>query len=263
MLFNLVSGLALSSLEARASGVGGMMEDQTSIPNGNGVSTPSFWDGMSGQNPAGMSFNTTFKVQGTAAAFDSKLSKPKESGGILGGNGLIGAGLEWSKYNTGPITGNGSLANWAVAGRLAAIHSMFGFSGHYSIPGGVGNYDAGTLIDLSRSLRFGAMVTDFTNGLHVVAAGLNYTVMNSVDAVVDGAYRIQNNYGIVKPGLSYHHGFFQFSGAYGVRLVGQGEVFVSSGWSGAIAVRLTHFLLVEYEYQTRTLHRLGLTLRWN
>jgi len=129
LLFNIALAIILAPEVAQASAGGGMMEDQTAIPNGNGISTPSFWGGMSGENPAGMSFNTTFKAEATAATFDNTLSSPKESAGILAGNGLIGAGAELSKYSSGPVAGSGSLANWAIAGRMTAIHSMFGFSG--------------------------------------------------------------------------------------------------------------------------------------
>jgi len=127
----------------------------------------------------------------------------------------------------------------------------------------VGTYDAGALIDLDRSLRIGIMLPDVTGGFHTVASGINYTIVPSLDAVVDGAYQIQNNYLIVKPGMSWHSHMLQLSGAYGLRLIGQGGTLVTSGFTGGIGLRLASFMLIEYEYQGLTQHRLGLTLRWN
>ncbi len=241
-----------------------ILEDQTSVPNGNGVSSPSFWGGLSGENPAGLAYNTTFKAQGTGASFNSSLSPVYGSGGILLGNGVIGMGAEYARYDSGGNTAYGGLADWGIAGRFVPIHTTIGFSGEYTVPGSVGTYNVGALIDLSRSIRFGAMLVNVSNGLHSsMAAGLNVNILRSWDLVVDTGYRIENMTYVIKPGLNFHHHWFLLSGAYGFKMVGDGAVFVTPQITGAIGVRLASFMLLEYEYQQEALHRVGLTLRWN
>ena len=76
-------------------------EDQTMISNGQGVSSPSFWEGLKSQNPAGLSFNQRLKFQAGAAAFGSDLNPIRASGGVLFGSSAIGGGIEYSQFDSG------------------------------------------------------------------------------------------------------------------------------------------------------------------
>jgi hypothetical protein len=235
------------------------------VANGQGVSSPSFWGGVEGENPAGLAWNQRTKIQGTLAAFDDSLDTTRGSGGILLGNGQFGAGLEYSGYSGDSAYPSGdALLNWGLAGRLTTINTTIGISGHDNIGGISGSsYDVGALIDLSSSLRLGALIPDFTNGLHDVTAGITYMLDPAADIVIDGAYNMQSHESMIKPGLTFRADMLQATAAYGFHANGVDDVFLYHGFTGGIGVRLTESVLIEYEYRVLPEHRLGLTLRFN
>jgi hypothetical protein len=249
-----VVGLVSSRAEARGYLSTGMPEDNAMVANGQGISSPSFWDGLSGANPAGLIRNTDFKLQGTAATFDDSTNNMRESGAILGGNGTVGAGVEYSNYDAGPFPTGQHQINYGLALNLETLHTAFGVSGHTVSNNGGSTYDVGALIALTSQLHLGAVIPNFTNGLHVVAAGFTYAADPMVDFVVDAGY----------PGISIHTNLIQATAAYGFRFTGDSDdVLVTTKFTAGLGIKLAEMLLVEYEYRGLPEHRVGLTLRFN
>ena len=251
------------SSPAQARGIGGMMEENAMVANGQGISSPSFWGGVSGQNPAGLLENYDLKIQGAAATFDDSTKNLRESGGLFLGNGSLAAGAEYSTFNAGPYPAGSDQINFGLGARLQAVHTSIAISGHSVSNGGGSTYDAGMLMDLAPQLRFGAMLPDVTHGLHVLGGGFTYMADQMVDFVVDAGYHLQGKNGIVKPGLSIHTNIIQATAAYGFRFTGTSDdVLVTAKFTAGLGLKLMEKLFVEYEYRVLPEHRLGLTLRF-
>lgn len=261
-------GLAtLISVQAHARGyAGGMMgEDRAMVNNGQGVSSPSFWGGLSGANPAGLVNNTEFKLQGAAATSSDSIHHVQESGGAFAGNGQFGVGLQYTNYNDGSSFGDSSHSiDFGLAGTVETLHTAFGLSGHAYNGGGTGTYNAGALIDLAPAVRMGATLPDFTHTLQKFGAGFTYMADQMVDFVVDAGYNFKYSNGLVKPGISIHTNIIQATIAYGFRFTGTSDdEVVTKNFTGGLALKLMNNILIEYEYQSVLRHRLGLTLRFN
>ena len=240
----------------------GMREDNFMISNGQGVSSPSYWQGLSQQNPAGLIYNQRLKIQAGGAAFSDNTNNLRGSAGLFMGNGLIAGGAEYSKYSSGPYPSGSAQVNWGLAAKLETAQTTFGISGHHVTPHGGSAYDAGILIDLTPSLRFGGMIPNFTNGLHTVAGGFTAAIDPMVDFVIDAAYQLTDSDGIVKPGLNIHSDILQVSAAYGIRFAGNYDPFLYARFSAGVGLRLADNLLVQYEYRVLPQHLVGVTLRF-
>ena len=239
-------------------------EDNFMISNGQGVSSPSFWDGINGANPAGLVYNSSIKLQAGAATFDDSTQNIRESGGLLLGNGNLGAGLEYSKYSSTPYPQNQAQINGGLAARLPFVNTTFGVSAHSVTPDGTRTYDAGMITELWPRLNFGAMIKDFTHGMHEVASGLTFAADPMLDLVVDAAYQITEKEGAVKPGITIHTSLLQLSAAYGLRMTGnQDDDFLTRKLSAGLGLKLTQNILIEYQYKVLPEHWLGVTLRMN
>lgn len=242
---------------------GGGQEERVLVSNGNGVSSPSFSDGLVGENPAGLAWNQKLKLQVTGAAYNSSLDPIQGGAGVLLGNGLFGAGLDFSKFTSGPTSSAGSFLNWGLAGHLRSMHLTLGVSGHHTIPGGSSSYDLGLMYEPSNKFRLGFMAPDFVNEFNVLAAGLTYELDTAAELVVDFDYSLNSKVGVVKPGVTFHAGPFHVTGAYGMNYLGNGESFLSKKFTAGLGFRVTQAVLFSYEYQGISLHRAGLTLRLN
>jgi hypothetical protein len=241
-----------------------MNEENSMVANGQGISSPSFWDGISGANPAGLINNVDLKLQGAAASFDDTTNNLRGSGGAFAGNGMIAGGLEYSTFNQGPLPSGKSQINGGLAANLSALQTAVGISTHRLSDNGGNSYDVGALITLAPQLRVGAMIPDFSNGLQLVAGGFTYAADPSVDFVVDAGYQLRDKNGIVKPGLSIHTNLIQATASYGFRFEGDSDdVLVTTKFSAALGLKLAEKILIEYEYRGLPEHRLGLTLRFN
>ena len=260
----LMTFFASGSAFARSSSVFGS-EDRYMITNGQGVSSPSFLDGLHGSNPAGLIYNTSIKVEAAGATFDDSTNDIKGSGALLAGNSLIAVGAEYSQFNTEPLPKGTDQLNFGLAGRLSTLNTTFGVSGHAVSNGGGTDFDAGTLIDLFPRLTFGAMVKDFTHGIHELGAGFNFTADSMVDFVVDAAYQIDEKEVTVKPGLTLHTDLIQASAAYGFKVTKNtaDDSFLSRDFSVGVGLKLTQNILIEYQYKVFPQHWVGLTLRGN
>ncbi|MBC7397096.1 MAG: hypothetical protein H7333_06600 [Bdellovibrionales bacterium] len=253
-----------SSACARGSASGGTgREDNFMVSNGQGISSPGFGEGISGQNPAGLINNQRIKIQMGAATFDNSTQNAQGSAALLMGNGFLAAGAEYSRYNAAPFARGTSLINGGLALRMSTLNMTLGVSGHLPQPQGAAQFDLGTLIDLAPALRFGAMVPNVTNGVHIVASGFTYSLDPSIDLVVDAAYGLGSGDGTVKPGMSIHTDLVQATFAYGLRMMGVNDVLLYPKLTGALGLKLTDNILVEYTYRGLPEHRLGLTLRFN
>ena len=241
------------------------IEERSMVANGQGISSPSFWGGISGQNPAGLLNNLDFKLQGTAASFDDSTSNLRESGGFFLGNGVVAAGAEYSNYNSGPYARGYYQINWGLGTRVEATRTSLAVSGHQvSVGGGVSSYDLGMIMELSSQTRFGAMITDFTRGLRVIGGGFTYISDPMVDFVVDAGYHLVAKYGVIKPGISFHTYSIQATASYGFRFTGiVDSVIVNTKFTAGIGLKLAEKIFLEYEYRELPEHRLGLTLRFN
>lgn len=243
---------------ALARGYGGGYEDQMLISNGQGVSSPGFWEGLKSSNPAGLSYNQRMKFQGCVATFDSAASTISESAGVLGSVGPVGGGVEYSRFGAGPY-GKGAV-NWGLATGLDSASLRLGLSGHH-LSGANGSYDFGFLFDPSRAIRFGFLLPAVQNGLRLAGAGFTFGLDSTFDLVIDGAMDLKSRDSIVKPGLTLHADRFVVTGAYGFRTKGTSDPILYSKVSAAIGMRITDHILVEYTYRGLPEHLVGLTLR--
>ena len=256
--------LLVISSEAHARGMGSVIEENAMVPNGQGISSPSFWGAISGQNPAGIVDNFGFKLQGAGASFDDSTKNLRESGGIFLGNGLLAAGAEYTTFNSDPYPQGENQINFGMGGRLQAVHTSVGISGHSVSNGGGSTYDAGMIIDLTPQLHLGGMIPDFTHGLHTVGGGFTFMADQTVDFVIDAGYQLQDRNGIVKPGISLHTNLLQVTAAYGFRFRGVAdEVLVTTKFTAGLGIKLMEKIFIEYEYRVLPEHVLGLTLRFN
>jgi hypothetical protein len=262
-LLTALTGLSFSSA-SYARGMSGNYEENTMVANGQGVSSPSFWGGISGQNPAGLIENMGFKLQGAAATFDDSTKNLRESGGLFLGNGTLAAGGEYSTFNQGAYPTGENQINFGIAARLDAVRTTLGVSGHTVSNGGGSSFDIGMLMELAPQLRLGAMIPDVTHGLHTIGGGFTFLADQMVDFVVDAGYQIQNKEGIVKPGISIHTNIIQATASYGFRFAGMADsALVTTKFTAGLGLKLAQRFFVEYEYRVLPEHRLGLTLRFN
>lgn len=260
-----MNAVAFCALIPQAWAASGFREDDHVISNGQGVSSPSFWDGLNGENPAGLSYNQTFKLQAGMAGYGNDLDVLRPSGALLVGNGMLGAGIEYAQYNGGALNSGNAQINWGISGYWTTISTAVGLSGHHATGSSGGSYDLGALIDLSKRLRLGLMLPGFTNGLSVIAGGLTYGMTSSVDLVVDGAIAVSGTKGIrIKPGINVDADWLHLTFAYAPDMAGgTAATFLREGISAGVGTRLARFLLLSYEYQGLADHRLGLTLKLN
>jgi hypothetical protein len=254
----LVLGMASSEV---AHGYGSFgMEDQTMISNGQGVSSPSFWEGLKQQNPAGLSYNQRLKFQAGAAAFDNDLNPVRASGGALFGYQSLGGGIEYSQYDSGPYSSGSGAIQWGLASRIDALSLRLGVSGHH-VSGSSGSYNVGLLFEPAHAVRFGLMIPGVQNGLDVVGAGFTFMLDPAIDLVIDGSLNPSTKDGVVKPGITLHSDRFQVSASYGLRHHGTSDPLLYARFSGAIGIKFTDHVFLEYSYRGLPEHLLGLTLR--
>ncbi len=255
--------LAISSLaEARG---GGLREEYLMISNGQGVSSPSFWDGLSGENPAGLVNNHSLKIQTAGATFDDSTKNIHESAALLYGNGLFGAGMEYANFNASPYPAGAAQINWGVAGRFSSIHTAFGVSGRHSSISTRSYYDFGALIGLFQRVTMGLQVPDFggKGGPQVVASGFTVMLHPMLDFVVDAAVHLRSHHGTVKPGITLRTDRVMATGAYGLDFAGNTDVLLNSKLTAGLGIKVTEYVFIEYEYRGMPQHRVGLTLRLN
>ena len=258
LLIPFIASILLCSAPVQAKN-GLMEEDHFVVSNGQGVSSPSFWNGLKGQNPAGMVFNQETKLQIGAGSY---------SGGSLGsaaflmGNGMLGAGAEFEEliYTGGSKKGK---INWGLAGRLEMIMTTLGFSSHTALQGGGTSYDAGLFIEPSRRFRLGLTLPNINASISTVATGVTYQLDESVEMIVDADYNKNASCGVLKPGLSFHTTKLQATAAYGLRFKGNVDQLLKQGFTAGFGFQLAQSLLISYEYHGVIDHRVGLTLRFN
>jgi hypothetical protein len=261
-LIGAIGALTLT-VDAYGRGMGSMIEENAMVANGQGISSPSFWGGVSGQNPAGLVDNFGLKLQGAAATFDDSTKNARESGGIFLGNGSFAAGAEYSTFNASPYPVGQHQLNFGLGARLSMIHTSVGVSSQSVSTGGGTSDDVGMIMDMA-SLRLAAMIPDFNHGLHILGGGFVWVADQMVDFVVDAGYHLQDKEGIVKPGISIHTNLLQATAAYGFRFAGvSDDVLVTTKFSAGLGLKLMDKILIEYEYRVLPEHRLGLTLRFN
>jgi hypothetical protein len=235
-------------------------EDQSMVANGQGVSSPSFWEGLKGQNPAGLSFNQRLKFQASAAAFGSDLDPIRASGGVLFGSSFLGGGVEFSQFDSGPYASGIGAIQWGLGGNLDVLNLRLGVSGRH-IKNTAGSYTVGLLFEPVRAIRVGLMVPRAQNGIGVVGAGLTFMLDPAIDVVVDGSLEPSSSHGVVKPGLTFHSHGFQLSASYGFRVRGTTDPLLYARFSGALGLKLSDHIFLEYSYRGLPEHLLGLTLR--
>ncbi len=265
ILISLVSLLSILSADAYAARGGsglGMSEDHSMISNGQGIVAPGFWNGIEGENPAGLVSNQTTKLQIGAGSYSG--NQNYGSGAILLGNGMLGSGVEYQNYNH--YSGTGSTQgkiNWGLAGRLQPIMTTIGISSHYTLKGGGTSYDAGLLIEPVQRVRLGFMIPNFTQNAHTFGGGFSYLLEDAVELVVDADYNSTSAAGNLKPGITFHTDRVQASASYGLRYKGASDLLIHQGLTCGLGIKLAESLLITYEYHGIPDHRLGLTLRFN
>lgn len=249
--------VVLSSTSWAASG---SSEERSVISNGNGVSSPSFTDGLHGQNPAGLAENSSFKVHALGAGYNSSFDPFLGGVDFLFGNGLLGAGVGYNKPFGNGISNNGTLA-WGLAGRLQSMNLALGFSGNHFLTGGGSRFDFGLLYEPSQKFRFGFTLPDLANQIDLLAFGFMYQLDPIAELVLDADYSTPSKVGVIKPGLNFYVSSFQISAAYGLNYTGTGSNYLTKKLTAGMGFKVTQAVMLSYEYQGLALHRIGLTMR--
>jgi hypothetical protein len=231
------------------------------IANGQGISSPSFWGGLSGENPAGLVQNDALNLQGTLISPDDNFDNLGGSAAALLGNGNIGGGIEYSGYGQSHI-------NWGVALDIPQITTAFGLSAHHytsngSISSGYASFDLGALVELTQAVQAGLILPDFTHGLHIIGAGLKWQTIYNLDLVLDAAYQSLSTNAVIKPGVTVNVDILQLAFAYGIATDSTADVYLTRKVTAGVGLHLTQKFMLEYEYQEIGKHRVGLTLRLN
>lgn len=234
-------------------------EDQYMIANGQGISSPSFWEGIKSQNPVGLVNNQRIKFQGAGAFFSDSLNNARASGAALAGFGPLGMGLEYSQFDAGPYASGTSAVNWGLAADLRSLDLVVGISGHHV--GGAGSYTVGLAYQPLTWFRLALMVPQVNQKPKVFGGGMTLEVDPAIDLVLDAAMDTRDSALMLKPGLTLHADRFHVSGAYGHRYRGASDPLLSNGLSAAVGLKFSNHILLEYSYQGLSRHLLGLTLR--
>jgi hypothetical protein len=244
----LVSFLTITTAQAN--------EEAFIISTGLGIASPSFHDGMNGENPAGLSSNLTSKIVSEIRSSDHEFSEVNALGGVLLGNGYLGAGLEYEKIND-------SRLNWGVSGRIAPIMTTVGFAGHHKIPGTAGNYDAGILISLGGQMQIGISAFDILNAVDRIGLGIIYDIDNMLSFVADVLRDQDNGALLVCPGLALMiNPSWIMSLSYAYQITDDAVSERTSGVKGGIGIQFAKPLLFKYEYNDQALHSFGLSIRF-
>jgi hypothetical protein len=234
-------------------------EDQYMIGNGQGISSPSFWEGLKGQNPVGLVNNQRIKFQGAGAVFSDSVSNARASGGVLAGLGPLGMGVELAQFDAAPYARGTSAVNWGLAADLRAVDVVLGISGHHM--GGAGSCNVGLAYQPLTWFRLALMVPRVNQNPKVFGGGVTLEVDPAIDLVMDAALDTRDSALMLKPGLTLHADRFHVSGAYGHRQRGSSDPLLSNGLTAAVGLKISNHLLLEYSYQGLSRHLLGLTLR--
>lgn len=241
---------------AFSQGATAAQEENYIVGNGQGVSSPGYWGGVSNENPAGMIFNESSKVQiGAGSHSEPGWDYQYGSGGILMGNGLLGAGVEYENY------GNGKL-NWAIAGRFQAINSAFGLSARTTL-GGKTFFNLGVILEPLDKFRIGIIVPNLTGTIDSFAAGVTYQLDSMFDLVIDADYSSTASIGHLKPGVTFHYNWLHATAAYGLNYLANSNFILKNGFAIGLGAKVMKSALVSYQFQETADHRLGLTLRFN
>jgi hypothetical protein len=236
-------------------------EDGFMVSNGQGISSPSYWNGIEGQNPAGIVANSSMKLQLGGGSF-SGTDQPYGSGGLLLGNGMVGAGVEYlSKSAAG--SSNGQI-NWGLGGRIQSLGTSIGVSSRF-VMGGASVYDAGILVEPNSRFRFGLMVPHVNTTIDTFGSGITIALDNTVDFVVDADYSSVTRGGIAKPGLTFRSQSLQATLAYGLAYktgVTTGGL-LNDSLNAGLGAKIGNSMMFSYEYRGVVDHRVGLTIRLN
>jgi hypothetical protein len=238
------------------------LENRSIVSNGQGVSSPSFSGGLSGENPAGLISNESFKVFGTLARFEEGAGgNLRPAAGFLIGNGVFGAGAQFTRFNEFPTADGQGEIDWALGGRFGMI--SLGVSGQHTTVVDDPTLNIGVMIEYS-AFRLGIMVLPRFGrgeGISVFAAGITTAIRPQFDLVIDSAFDRDFANGSLKPGISFHTSAFQLTGAYGFRLIGTSNIYLKKNFTFGAGVPIgTHFLL-GYEYRGLPEHALTLNVR--
>jgi hypothetical protein len=253
--------VALFAITGSAFAKGGF-EDSFMVSNGQGISSPSYWNGLQGQNPAGILANGSMKLQLGAGSF-SGTNQPYGSGGILLGNNMVGAGVEYiSRSSEGSTSGQ---INWGLGGRIQSLATSIAVSSRFVVGNGSPVYDAGILVEPSSRFRFGLMVPNVNATITTVGAGVTVAVDSTVDVVVDADYSTSSKGGLVKPGLTFRSQSLQATLAYGLAyksgLLTGG--LLNDSLTAGLGLKIGNSMMFSYEYRGVVDHRAGLTIRLN
>lgn len=234
-------------------------EDQYMIANGQGVSSPSFWEGIKGQNPSGLVNNQRIKFQGAGAFFSDSLNQARASGGVLAGLGPLGMGLEYSQFGSTPYASGTSAVNWGLAAELRSLDLAIGVSGNHV--GRNASYTVGLAYQPVNGFRLALMAPQVNQNPKVFGGGITLEIDPAIDLVMDAALDTRDSAIMLKPGLTLHADRFHVSGAYGHRHRGTSDPLLTAGLSAAVGLKVSEHILLEYSYQGLSRHLLGLTLR--
>lgn len=235
------------------------LEEMSLVTTGLGVAAPSYRDGLSGENPAGLAFNNTSKLHGELSTAENNFNEVRGSGGILIGNGSLGAGLEFQRANETRL-------NWGMAASIAPLGTTIAVSGHHAVPGTVGTYDLGMLIGITKNIRLGLQGSNFIGGVDTVGFGLVHSIDPMWSYVLDFMKDLNSGGILFSPGLALNLSHsVMFTLSY-VRSIVDGSIDVlgqnkRTGFKSGLGIRLFQPILFRYEYNDQEQHTFGLSLR--
>lgn len=206
--FLIVQGFLFWSFLAFSSG----QEENHYLYIGSGVAHPSMV-GLSGGNPAGLTYNARSKLLGDVGL--STLAGTKNptyfGGGFFAGNGKIGGGVAMTET---PANGGSTSSNSINAGlgfELGSLNTSVGILCAIA-SSSLSCSKLGLLYDSKRSFRLGGTV--ITGAYPVVTGGFAYDFNKNATFVTDVTENFSSKVTTIAPGIGFYFSNLQFMASY-------------------------------------------------
>ncbi len=233
------------------------------LPNGFGIASPSVTTILHGyENPAGLSYISSLKLQLLAYAAESKYNPLGYSAGLFLGNGSLGAGVAGTARSGRGVTDEERDTDyqWGLGGDFSNLGIAIGIKGvTTSGDNSESQTKLGILFGGKSSFTFG-IVTDFDDsGTYDVGAGFGFDLSPNVNFSLDALHFRSDTK------ISYAAGI-HVGGSIGELLIGSKIVDkddeAESHLYGGVALTFGQSLSIQFIYNYLSKYCLGLTFKF-
>lgn len=243
----------LTQLPSVAMAASNNQDSQFNNPIGAGISNPSYYTALYGQNPAGLGYSNTGRIKlAPIWSMQTIGGSHTLNGDVIYGNTFVavGAGLSYiAPILAGATSSLGARAGVAVTTRVLALG---GFASLGISPATSPSFKLGALLMPNSPVRIGYTLHGLGGSSVSHSAGAAFDLGRAVtivaDAGVDGAFqRI-----VLAPGIGISAQKLKISGGYGFQLtqVGSFPAAPLTGFYGSLTGEVSKKLLVFANYQT-------------